>query len=136
MQDMLAGHIDLNFDQAANSLPQVRAGQIRAYAVTAKTRLAAAPDIPTVDEAGVPGFYIAVWHGLWAPKNTPKEVMTRLIEATRAALANPLVQKRLADLGQEIPALDQQTPEALRAHHKAELDKWVPLIKAANIKVE
>jgi tripartite-type tricarboxylate transporter receptor subunit TctC len=136
MQDMLAGHIDLNFDQAANSLPQVRAGQIRAYAVTAKTRLAAAPDIPTVDEAGVPGFYIAVWHGLWAPKNTPKEVMARLIEATRAALANPLVQKRLADLGQEIPALDQQTPQALRAHHKAELDKWVPLIKAANIKVE
>ena len=136
MQDMLAGHIDLNFDQAANSLPQVRAGQIRAYAVTAKTRLAAAPDIPTVDEAGVPGFYIAVWHGLWAPKNTPKEVMARLIEATRAALANPLVQKRLADLGQEIPALEQQTPEALHAHHKAELDKWVPLIKAANIKLE
>jgi tripartite-type tricarboxylate transporter receptor subunit TctC len=136
MQDMLAGHIDLNFDQAANSLPQVRAGQIRAYAVTAKTRLAAAPDIPTVDEAGVPGFYIAVWHGLWAPKNTPKEIMARLIEATRAALANPLVQKRLADLGQEIPSLDQQTPEALRAHHKAELDKWVPLIKAANIKLE
>ena len=136
MQDMLAGNIDLNFDQAANSLPQVRAGQIRAYAVTAKTRLAAAPDIPTVDEAGVPGFYIAVWHGLWAPKGTPKEVMAKLIEATRAALANPLVQKRLADLGQEIPALDQQTPEALRAHHKAELDKWVPLIKAANIKLE
>ncbi len=136
MQDMLAGHIDLNFDQAANSLPQVRAGQIRAYAVTAKTRLAAAPDIPTVDEAGVPGFYIAVWHGLWAPKKTPKEVMAKLVAATRAALANPLVQKRLADLGQEIPALDQQTPEALRAHHKAELEKWVPLIKAANIKLE
>ncbi len=136
MQDMLAGNIDLNFDQAANSLPQVRAGQVRAYAVTAKARLAAAPDIPTVDEAGVPGFYIAVWHGLWAPKKTPKPVMARLIEATRAALANPLVQKRLAELGQEIPALDQQTPEALYAHHKAELDKWVPLIKAANIKVE
>ena len=136
MQDMLAGNIDLNFDQAANSLPQVRGGQIRAYAVTAKTRLAAAPDIPTVDEAGVPGFYIAVWHGLWAPKGTPKEVMARLIEATRAALASPLVQKRLAELGQEIPSLDQQTPEALRAHHKAELEKWIPLIKAANIKVE
>jgi tripartite-type tricarboxylate transporter receptor subunit TctC len=136
MQDMLAGHIDLNFDQAANSLPQVRAGQIRAYAVTAKTRLAAAPDIPTVDEAGVPGFYIAVWHGLWAPKKTPPEVMTKLVAATRAALANPLVQKRLADLGQEIPSLDQQSPEALRAHHKAELEKWVPLIKAANIKLE
>jgi tripartite-type tricarboxylate transporter receptor subunit TctC len=136
MQDMLAGHIDLNFDQAANSLPQVRAGQIRAYAVTAKTRLAAAPDIPTVDEAGVPGFYIAVWHGLWAPKKTPKDVMAKLIDATRAALANPLVQKRLSELGQEIPPLDQQSPEALRAYHKAELDKWVPLIKAANIKLE
>jgi tripartite-type tricarboxylate transporter receptor subunit TctC len=136
MQDMLAGNIDLNFDQAANSLPQVRAGQIRAYAVTAKTRLAAAPDIPTVDEAGVPGFYIAVWHGLWAPKKTPKDVMAKLITATRAALANPLVQKRLTELGQEIPALDQQSPEALRAYHKAELDKWVPLIKAANIKLE
>ena len=136
MQDMLAGHIDLNFDQAANSLPQVRAGQIRAYAVTAKTRLAAAPDIPTVDEAGVPGFYIAVWHALWAPKGTPNDVMAKLVDATRAALANPLVQKRLTDLGQEIPALEQQSPEALRAHHKAELDKWVPLIKAANIKLE
>jgi tripartite-type tricarboxylate transporter receptor subunit TctC len=136
MQDMLAGNIDLNFDQAANSLPQVRAGQIRAYAVTAKTRLAAAPDIPTVDEAGVPGFYIAVWHGLWAPKKTPPAIMAKLVAATRAALANPLVQKRLADLGQEIPSLEQQTPEALRAHHKAELDKWVPLIKAANIKLE
>jgi tripartite-type tricarboxylate transporter receptor subunit TctC len=136
MQDMLAGNIDLNFDQAANSLPQVRAGQIRAYAVTAKARLAAAPDIPTVDEAGVPGFYIAVWHGLWAPKKTPKDVMAKLIDATRAALANPLVQKRLSELGQEIPSLDQQSPEALRAYHKAELDKWVPLIKAANIKLE
>jgi tripartite-type tricarboxylate transporter receptor subunit TctC len=136
MQDMLAGHIDLTFDQAANSLPQVRGGQIRAYAVTAKTRLAAAPEIPTVDEAGVPGFYISVWHGLWAPKGTPKEVMTKLLDATRAALANPQVQKRLAELGQELPSLEQQTPDALRAHHKAELDKWVPLVKAANIKVE
>jgi len=136
MQDMLAGHIDLNFDQAANSLPQVRAGQIRAYAVTAKTRLAAAPDIPTVDEAGVPGFYIAVWHGLWAPKDTPKDVMAKLVDATRAALANPLVQKRLTELGQELPALEQQSPEALRAYHKAELDKWTPIIKAANIKLE
>jgi len=136
MRDLVAGHIDLTFDQAANSLPQVRGGQIRAYAVTAKTRLAAAPEIPTVDEAGVPGFYISVWHGLWAPKGTPKEVMTKLLDATRAALANPQVQKRLAELGQELPSLEQQTPDALRAHHKAELDKWVPLVKAANIKVE
>jgi tripartite-type tricarboxylate transporter receptor subunit TctC len=135
MQDMLAGHIDLNFDQAANALPQVRAGQIRAYAVTAKTRLAAAPDIPTVDEAGLPGFYIAVWHGLWAPKGTPKEIVARLVDAVHAALADPIVKARLADLGQDIPPPEQQTPAALYAHHKAELEKWLPIIKAANIKL-
>jgi len=135
MQDLLAGNIDLTFDQAANSLPQVRAGQIRAYAVTAKTRLAAAPDIPTVDEAGLPGFYIAVWHGLWAPKGTPKDVMARLVDAVHAALSDPNVRKRLAELGQDIPAPEQQTPEALYAHHKAELEKWTPIIKAANIKL-
>jgi tripartite-type tricarboxylate transporter receptor subunit TctC len=136
MQDLLAGQIDITFDQAANSLPQVRAGQIRAYAVTAKTRIASAPDIPTVDEAGLPGFYIAVWHGLWAPKETPKDVVAKLLAATQAALANPTVQKRLADLGQDLPAPEQQNPEALRAHHKAELEKWTPIIKAANIKLE
>jgi tripartite-type tricarboxylate transporter receptor subunit TctC len=136
MQDLLAGQIDLTFDQAANSLPQVRAGQIRAYAVTAKARIASAPDIPTVDEAGLPGFYIAVWHGLWAPKGTPKDIIAKLLAATQAALANPTVQKRLADLGQDLPAPEQQNPEALRAHHKAELAKWTPIIKAANIKLE
>ena len=136
MQDLLAGHVDITFDQAANSLPQVRSGQIRAYAVTAPTRLASAPDIPTVDEAGLPGFYISVWHGLWVPKGTPKEVIAKLLEATRAALANPTVQKRLAELGQDLPAPEQQNPEALRAHHQAELEKWTPIIKAANIKLE
>jgi tripartite-type tricarboxylate transporter receptor subunit TctC len=136
MQDLLAGQIDLTFDQAANSLPQVRAGQIRAYAVTAKTRIASAPDIPTVDEAGLPGFYIAVWHALWVPKGTPKDVVAKLLVATQAALANPTVQKRLADLGQDLPPPEQQNPEALRAHHKAELEKWTPIIKAANIKLE
>jgi tripartite-type tricarboxylate transporter receptor subunit TctC len=135
MQDLLAGNIDITFDQAANSLPQVKAGQIRAYAVTAKTRLAAAPDIPTVDEAGLPGFYIAVWHGLWVPKGTPKEIVAKLLDAVHFALADPNVRARLADLGQDIPALEQQTPEALYAHHKAELEKWVPIIKAANIKL-
>jgi tripartite-type tricarboxylate transporter receptor subunit TctC len=136
MQDLLAVQIDISFDQAANSLPQVRAGQIRAYAVTAKTRIASAPDIPTVDEAGLPGFYIAVWHALWAPKGTPKDVVAKLLAATQAALANPTVQKRLADLGQDLPPPEQQNPEALRAHHKAELEKWTPIIKAANIKLE
>ena len=104
--------------------------------MTAKTRLASAPDIPTVDEAGLPGYYIAVWHGLWAPKGTPKDITAKLLAAVQSALANPAVQKRLADLGQDLPTLEQQTPEALRAHHKAELDKWTPIIKAANIKLD
>ena len=136
MIDLMAGHIDLMFDQAANSLPQVRAGKVRAFAVTAKTRLAAAPEIPTVDELGVPGLYISIWHAFWAPRGTPREVVARLNAAMIEALADPGVRQRLADLGQEIPARDQQTPEALAAHHKAEIDKWWPLIKAAGIKLE
>jgi len=136
MQDLLAGQIDISFDQAANSLPQVRAGEIRAYAVTAKTRLAAAPDIPTVDEAGLPGFYVSVWHGLWAPKNTPKPVIAKLVRAVQTALADPGVQKGLTELGQELPPPDEQTPDALHDRQKAELDKWTPIIKGANIKPE
>jgi tripartite-type tricarboxylate transporter receptor subunit TctC len=136
LNDLVAGQIDIIVDQLSNSINQVRAGTIRGYAVTDTKRAESAPDIPTVDEAGLPGFHMTLWSGLWAPKGTPKEVMAKLIDATRAALANPLVQKRLSDLGQEIPPLEQQSPEALRAHHKAELDKWVPLIKAANIKLE
>ncbi len=136
MQDLLAGQIDLMFDQAANALPQVKAGQIRAHAVTAKTRLAAAPDIPSVDEAGLPGFYVSVWHALWAPKGTPKDVIAKLNAAVIEALANPAVRQRLVDLGQELPAREQQTPAALVAHHKAEIDKWWPIIKAANIKAQ
>ena len=136
MQDLLAGQIDLTFDQAANSLPQVRAGKIRAYAVTAKTRLASAPEIPTVDEAGLPGFYISVWHGLWVPKGTPNDVIAKLNAAVVEALADPAVRQRLAELGQEIPLREQQTPEALSTFHKAEIDKWWPIIKASNIKAE
>jgi tripartite-type tricarboxylate transporter receptor subunit TctC len=134
LQDVIAGHVDMTFDQAANALPQVRGGKVKAFAVTSKTRLAAAPDIPTVDEAGLPNFYMSIWHAYWVPKGTPKAVIARLNAAIVESLADPAVRQRLADLGQEIPTPDQQTPEALRAHHKAEIDKWWPVIKGAGIK--
>jgi tripartite-type tricarboxylate transporter receptor subunit TctC len=134
MQDMIAGQIDLMFDQSSNSLPQVRNKLIKVFAVTAKERLASAPDIPTVDEAGLPGFYIQVWHGLWAPKDTPKPIIDKLAAAVQAALADETVRARLADLGQDIPPLAQQTPAGLAAYQKAEIQKWWPIMKAAGIK--
>jgi tripartite-type tricarboxylate transporter receptor subunit TctC len=136
LQDLVAGQIDLIVDQASNSIQQVRDGKIRAYAVTAKTRLPSAPEIPTAAEAGVPGLDISVWYGLWAPKGTPKEIITQLNLAAVEALADPAVRQRLGDLGLEIPAREIQTPEALGAHQKAEIAKWWPIIKAAGIKGE
>jgi tripartite-type tricarboxylate transporter receptor subunit TctC len=136
MQDLVAGHIDMTFDQPTGALPQVRAGLVKAYAVTAKNRLASAPDIPTVDEAGLPGFYVSIWHGLWVPKATPKEIIAKLDAAIADALADAPVRQRLADLGQDIFPREQQTPEALAAYHKAEIEKWWPIIKAAGIKPE
>jgi tripartite-type tricarboxylate transporter receptor subunit TctC len=133
MQDLVGGHVDLMFDQPPNSLPHVRDGNIRAYAVTAKARLASAPDIPTVDEAGLPGFYITVWSGMWAPKGTPQDVISKLNAVVRDALGDKVVQRRLADLGQEVPALDQQTPAALAALQSTEIEKWWPIVKAMNL---
>jgi tripartite-type tricarboxylate transporter receptor subunit TctC len=136
MQDLIAGQIDLEIDPSSNFLPQVRAGSIKAYAVTAKARLAAAPDIPTVDEAGLPGFYASLWYGLWAPQGTPSDVIEKLNGAVVAALASAPVRARLAQLGTEIPPRDQQTPQVLAAYQKAEIEKWWPIIKAAGIKLE
>ena len=136
LNDLMAGHIDIMFDQASNSLPQVRGGNVKAYAVTAQTRLASAPDIPTVDEAGLPGLYIAYWHGIWAPKNTPGDVIATLNAAVRVALADRAVQARFLELGQETPPPDRQSPAALKTHQTAETAKWWPIVRAANIKAE
>jgi tripartite-type tricarboxylate transporter receptor subunit TctC len=136
MQDLLGGQVNLSILQPTVAMPQVRSGKIRAYAVTAKTRLTSAPDIPTVDEAGVPGVYVSVWSALWAPKGTPNSIIARLNAAAVSALGDPGVRQRLAEIGQEIPPREQQSPDALAALQAAEIAKWWPIIKAANIKAE
>src|SRR5712691_7205718 len=118
------------------ALQDLLAGQIKAYAVTAGTRLHAAPDIPTVDQAGLAGFYASLWYGLWVPKGTPKEIVATLNAAVVDALAAAPVRARLAELGLALPPREQQTPEALRAFQRAEVEKWWPIIKAANIRGE
>jgi tripartite-type tricarboxylate transporter receptor subunit TctC len=134
--DLLAGVTDIMLDTPAVSLPHVRAGALKTYAVTAKERIAVAPEIPTADEAGMPGYYFYFWHAMWAPKGTPKDIIAKLNAAARAALADPATRKRLTDLAQEIYPPEQQTPEALHAFQKAEIEKWYPIIKAAGIKAE
>jgi tripartite-type tricarboxylate transporter receptor subunit TctC len=134
MQDLVGDQIDMIFSSPAAALSNVRAGKIRAYAVAAEGRLSVAPEIPTADEAGLPEFHVTTWFGLWAPKGTPKEVIAKLNSAAVTALADPTVQMRLTDLGLEIFPRDQQTPEALGARQRADIEKWWPIIKAANIK--
>jgi tripartite-type tricarboxylate transporter receptor subunit TctC len=136
LQDLIAGQIDMTFDQRSNALPHVQAGKIKAFAVTAPTRLAGAPDIPTMDEAGLPGMHVSVWGGLWAAKGTPRPVIEKLSAAVMAALGDPTVRQRLLDIGYEVPPREQQTPEALAAFQRAEIAKWWPIIKAAGVKAE
>jgi len=136
IQDLLAGNIDLTLTQVASALAQVRSGQLKAYVVMAKTRWAEAPDTATIDEEGFPGLHASFWHGLWAPKGTPKGVIATLDAAVVETLADPAVQQRLTDLGQESWPRDKQTPQALAAQQKAEIEKWWPIIQAANIRAE
>ena len=136
MQDLVAGRVDLMIDSPANSLAQLRAGNIKAYAIAARERTPVAPDVPTTDEAGLPGFYLSHWHAIWAPKGTPSDVVMKLNAGLVEALADPTVRTRLAELAQQVFPLEQQTPEALGAYQKAEIEKWWPIIKAANIKAE
>jgi tripartite-type tricarboxylate transporter receptor subunit TctC len=136
MQDLLAGRIDFLFDQPSDALPQIRGGAIKVFAVTANSRLAIAPDIPTVDEAGLPGLYITPWHSLWVPKATPQDIIAKLGAAATDALADPAVRQHLAGVGQQVVPPEQQSPQALAAYYQAEIDKWWPIIRAAGIKAE
>jgi tripartite-type tricarboxylate transporter receptor subunit TctC len=134
VQDLIAGQIDMFCGDASNVMPYARAGKLKAFAVMNKTRWFNAPDVPTMDEVGVPGLEIPFWNGLWGPGGTPKDVVAKLDAAVVDTLADAQVRKRLTDLGLEIPPPDQQTPQALAAYLKSEIDKWWPIIKAANIK--
>jgi tripartite-type tricarboxylate transporter receptor subunit TctC len=136
MQDLVAGQIDFMISDPVTAVPQARAGNIKLYAVAANARMASAPEFPTVDEAGLPGYHVSLWHGLWMPKGTPKPIMARLNAAVVEILAEPQVRAKLAELGQDIFPRDKQNPEALAAYQKTAIEKWWPIIKDGNIKVE
>jgi tripartite-type tricarboxylate transporter receptor subunit TctC len=136
LNDLVAGQIDIIVDQLSNSINQVRAGTIRGYAVTDTKRSEQAPDIPTTDEAGLPGFQMTLWSGLWVPKGTPKEIIAKLNAAAVDALGDQEVRKALENLGLQMPPANQLTPEALGAWQKAEIEKWWPIIRAAHVSVD
>ena len=132
LQDLVAGRLDLQFAEVAGMLPHLREGKLKAYAVLSDRRAPAAPDVPTIEEAGGPRLHVTTWRGLWAPKGTPRDVIATLNRAVVAALADPDLQRRAADFGQEIVPRDQQTPQALAAHHQVEIKKWLPMVQAAS----
>jgi len=136
LQDLLGGQIDFMMEPASNFRSQLGTGNLKPFAVTGHARLPSAPNIPTVDEAGVPGFFASLWYGLWVPKGTPKDIIAKLNATMTQVLSDPQVRQRFADLGIQMTPIDQQSPEALRAYQKAEAERWWPIIKAANIKVE
>ena len=136
LQDVVAGQIDLSCDLAANSLPQLKSGNVKAYAVMAKTRWSAAPNVPTADEAGIPGLYYSTWHGFWAPKNTPDAIVQKVNDAAQAAMADAGTRARIAELGMDLPPPEIKTPQAFAAFHKREVEKWYPIVKAAGVKPE
>ena len=136
VQDLIANQIQVMIDQSSNSLPHIRAGKLKVYAVTAKQRTAAAPDIPTTAEAGFPGIEVAIWHGLWAPKGTSREIIDKLNAAAVKALQDPDIRSKLENLGQDIPTPEQMKSDAFGAYQKAEFAKWKPIIDKAGIKIE
>lgn len=133
MNDLLGGQVDLMCDQTTNTTSYIKAGRVKAYGVTSKSRLDSLKDIPTMSEAGLPGFEVAVWHGVYAPKGTPKPVIDRLVASLQAAIADPAFGQKMAELGSQVVAKDKATPEGLRSHLKAEIDKWTPIIKKAGV---
>jgi tripartite-type tricarboxylate transporter receptor subunit TctC len=136
MQDLLAEQIDFMIEPASNFKSLLGAGSVKPFAITGRARLKSSPNIPTTDEAGLPGFVVSLWYGLWVPKETPKDIIAKLNATMVQVLASPPVQQRFEELGIEISALDRQSPEALRALQKTEAERWWPIIKASNIKVE
>jgi tripartite-type tricarboxylate transporter receptor subunit TctC len=136
MQDLLAEQIDFMIEPASNFKALLEASSVKPFTITGKTRLPSSPNIPTADEAGLPGFFASLWYGLWVPKGTPREIIAKLNATMSQILASPQVRQRFGELGIQIAPLDQQSPEALRAFQKAEAERWWPIIKAANIKAE